>query len=224
MKRLKSVLFAAAAAVALAGGSSARADINWAVDWSPSNSSITAMNGTVIKFSNLTLIPQTTSATFPTVTFTATNLSIGPLGTLPDNLGPHGQNFQMQAFIVDPNGTSKTAFLTGNLSGTIQSGGANIAYTPIAPTQTLTFQENDGSTNTYVVSLTGFSPPGSGSKGLSTVGGLGGEITVTNTPGGGGGSPHDTPEPSTLALGGLGMMFTGLMGWLRRNRKAAIAG
>jgi hypothetical protein len=225
MKRLKSVLFAAAAAVALAGGSSARANIDWAIDWSPSNSSVTMMGGTQIQFSNLGLLPQTTSTTNPTATFTASNLTLGS-GPVPDSLGS-GQNFQMQAKIVDANGQTQIAFLSGTLFGGIFKNSLGTVTSNITsnigsvmPTQTLKFTEMDGSTNTYVVTLTSLAPPEVG----ATKGAIGASVTVTNTGGGGGGSPHDTPEPSTLALGGLGMMFTGLMGWLRRNRNAAVAG
>jgi hypothetical protein len=222
MKRLKSMLFAAAAAVALAGGTAARADINWTIDWTPSNSSVLATNGTVIKFSNLGPSAQTTSAILPVSGFTATNLSIGPLGTLPDNLGASGQNYQMQAKITDQNGTSQTAFLSGTLMGTITSKGAFITNLYTVPSATLTFNETDGSKDTYVINLGQFTQPGTNT--LNTVGGIGATVAVTNTGGTGSGAPHGTPEPSTMALGGLGMFFTGLMGWRRRNRNAALVG
>src|SRR5438445_275172 len=34
--------------------------------------------------------------------------------------------------------------------------------------------------------------------------------------GGGGGDPHHAPEPSTLALSGLGLSFLGLVSWRKR--------
>ena len=41
--------------------------------------------------------------------------------------------------------------------------------------------------------------------------------------GGGGGGPHDTPEPSSMALAGLGVGFMGLVGLRRRNRSVMFA-
>src|SRR5262249_24534759 len=154
---------------------------------------------TQISFKNLGPTTQTTTSSLPVIGFTVTNLTIGPITNLPDDLGPSGQNYQMQAKITDPNGQSKTAFLSGTLMtpngpGTITASGANITNLFTVPSATLDFAESNGSTDHYVITLNAYSPPGSGGQ-LSTQGALGATVAVTNTGGGGGGgNPHDTPE------------------------------
>jgi hypothetical protein len=78
-----------------------------------------------------------------------------------------------------------------------------------------------GSGDTYKVVLNGYLPPGSGTN-ITTSGGFSADVYATGP--GNSGNPHGTPEPSTMALGGLGTFFTGLMAWRRRNRNAALVG
>jgi hypothetical protein len=160
----------------------------------------------------------------------ATNLTItmAPMVTS-DTLGVAGQNYQLKVQITDNSPTNitspQTLTFSGNLKGTLTTTGASVmnSFTGLT-TQTLTFFQNNKTEDIFTITMDGFVSPGSGGT-ISTKGAIGADVTVVNKEvGGGGGNPHDTPEPSTLALGGLGMMFTGLMAWRRRNRNAALLG
>jgi hypothetical protein len=218
MKRLKNLLFATAAAVALAGGTAARADISWQANWTPGTNSLSVGPSSQITFTNLASAGYTTTAAQPVITTPVTNLAIVTTAptTSPDVFVDKGYVLGLQ---ITDMASLKTMNLTfsGSLSGTISVGGASITNTFNTPTtQSVTFANGDK----YTVTLDGFVPPGSGTN-ITTQGAIGADVTATG-PGGGGGSPHGTPEPSTLALGGLGMAFTGLMAW-RRRRNAALA-
>jgi len=220
MKRLKSLLFAAAVAVALAGGSAARADINWEANWTPGTSSLTVGPSSSVTFTNLASAGYTTTTAQPVISTPVTNLGIVSTASpdTPDVFSGKGYTLLLQ---LTDMASGKTQNLTfgGALSGSASSNGSSISNLFGSPTtQTLNFANGDQ----YVVTIGPFVPPGNAGT-SSPLGAIGATVTATSSNTGGGGSPQGTPEPSTLALGGLGMAFTGLMAWRRRNRNAALA-
>src|SRR5262249_59978543 len=86
-------------------------------------------------------------------------------------------------------------------------------------TQTVTLG-ND----TYTVTMSGSSPPGP--PGSANPGSISAHVDVAAGPngggggGGGGGGPpvNPAPEPSTLALSGLGLSCLGIASWRKRRR------
>jgi hypothetical protein len=219
MKRWKSLLFAAAAAVALAGGSAARADIAWQANWSPGSLALGVGPSTVINFTNLanagyvTLAGQTTPVTTP-ISNTSIVTTAAPPGDSFSN-----KSYSFSLVLTDTlSGTTKTATFTGMLSGSASTGGGTVTnvFGPNS-TQTLSFSNGD----VYKVVLNNFSAPGSG-QGITTQGAFTADVYATGP--GNSGNPHGTPEPSTMALAGLGSFFTGLMAWRRRTRNAALVG
>jgi len=220
MKRLKSLLFATAVAVVLAGGASARADISWSADWS-GPSTITTPAGSQISVTNYTNDNEK-SASGLAVPVNIANGTITKFATGTDTFSNMPYTFTLK--LTEGNQTQTLSF-TGSLSGQIGSSQVVTNSFGSNPMQS-SAAFADGTVIT--VDFNGYlpiKPPGTGTN-VQGEGGWGVDITaVAGTPGGGGsGSPHGTPEPSTLALGGLGMVFTSLMAWRRRNRNAAFAG
>jgi hypothetical protein len=220
MKRLKSLLFAAAAAVALAGGSAARADISWEANWTPGALALTVGPSSVINFTNLANGGYVTlsGATMPITTpITNTSVITTATPTSPDSFT--NKMYALNLVLTDSlSGLTHTFNFSGALSGSVSTGGGTVSNVfGAGTTQTFTFADGDS----YKVVLNGYLPPGSG-KNITTQGGFSADVYATGP--GNSGNPHGTPEPSTMALGGLGMFFTGLMAWRRRNRTAAIVG
>jgi hypothetical protein len=64
--------------------------------------------------------------------------------------------------------------------------------------------------NLYTVAVTSYAPPGPPTA--TNPGSIGALVGVT---------PAAAPEPSTLALGGLGLSMLGVRWWRRRSRRTA---
>jgi PEP-CTERM motif len=212
---MKRVVFLTLPALLMLGASQVRADINWQANWSPGSPALTVGPSSVINFTNLSNAAYTTTTAQPIISTPVTNLSIvttAPVSA-PDVFS--SKSYSLTLTVTDAasiTNNSHTFTFTGALSGSISTGGSFItnAFGPNA-TQSFTFANGD----MYVVSLDGFVPPSSG-KNITTVGAIGANVaanvSVTNS-----GAPHGTPEPSTLALGGLGMVFAGLGAWRKRQ-------
>jgi PEP-CTERM motif len=201
----------------LCGASQARADISWHADWDPGALALTVGPSSVINFTNLHGSGYTTTALQPVISTPVTNLSIvtTATSTAPDVFSSVGYSLKL-TLTDDLSGLTHTFSFTGMLlSGSISTSGASVTnvFGPNA-SQSFTFANGDK----YVVTLDGYVPPGSGTN-ITTVGGIGADVTATGPSGSG--NPHGTPEPSTLALGGLGMAFTGLMAWRKRRLQLA---
>jgi hypothetical protein len=111
-----------------------------------------------------------------------------------------------------PSGKTGVVTFTGELDGTAWKHGSNITNTFTGPlTQTITLG-ND----VYTVTLGAYLPPGP--PGRKNKGGIDAMIAVVPLSG----SPPATPEPSTLALAGLGLTLTGFAAW-RKRRSLALA-
>jgi len=130
------------------------------------------------------------------------------------------QAFSLTLALTDDN-SSQTTNLTFNgvFNGTLSASSANISQSWTgSDTQTVTLG-ND----TYTVSMNGYSPPGP--PGSANPGSISAHVDVQAGPtggggGGGGGGVNPAPEPSTLALSGLGLSCLGLAFW--RKRRTAV--
>jgi hypothetical protein len=173
----------------------------------------------VIDFTNLSNASYTTTTAQPVISTPVTNLSIvttAPVSA-PDVFS--GKTYSLMMTVTDDasvTNNTHTFTFTGALTGSISTGGSYITNVFGAnSTQSFTFANGDK----YVVTLDGFVPPSSGTN-VTTVGAIGADVaanvSVSNS-----GSPHGTPEPSTLALGGLGIVFAGLGAWRRRQAQRA---
>jgi hypothetical protein len=197
----------------LLAASQARADINWQANWDPGSLALTVGPQSVIDFTNLHNAGYTTTASTPVISTPVTNLLIvttAPVAT-PNVFTDKAYSFNL-VLTDSASGLTHAFTFTGMLlSGNISIGGGTVQNV-FGPNSTQSFTFADG--DKYVVSLNAFLPPGSGQN-ITTVGGVGASVTATGP--GTSGHPQGTPEPSTLALGGLGMMFTGRMAWRKRQ-------
>jgi PEP-CTERM motif len=215
---MKRVIFPALTAALMLATSHARADINWQATWTPGSPTLAVGPLSAIDFTSLSNAAYTTTTAQPIISTPVTNLSIvttAPI-TAPDVFS--NRSYSLTMTVTDDglmtNNTHAFTF-TGALSGNISVGGSYVSnqFGPNS-TQSFTFANGD----TYVVSLNGFLAPGSGTN-ISTSGAIGAavaaSVSVTNS-----GTAHSTPEPSTLALGGLGIVLAGLRSW-RKQRSLA---
>jgi hypothetical protein len=114
-------------------------------------------------------------------------------------------------------GNSHTFIFGGNLSGTFSTGTSNIDNTFTGATSA-TWTDSNG--DQYKIAMDSYTPPGP--PNASLLGSI--SATVTYTKGtGGGGTPHDSPEPSTLLLSFLGLSAVGGRAWWCRRRRGAAA-
>lgn len=214
MKRLKKTLFAAALVAGLLAAASAQADVHWQADWIPSDTTIIAGPKSSINFTNLKKSGYTTTAALPVISTPATNLTI--ITSLKAGEAP--ESFSKQAYKLsldltdNDSGAIKRFDFVGYLSGTISNAGSSVfnLFEPLTDFQTWTAPSG----NHYTIDLNGYVAPGSGDN-INTQGAIGADITVVA--GEGGGQVHETPEPSSMALAGLGMAFTSLIAWRRRR-------
>ena len=112
----------------------------------------------------------------------------------------------------EPSGKSGVLSFHGELDGTAWKHGSKITNTLTGPlTQTIALGNEQ-----YKVTIGPYVPPGP--PGVGNAGAIGATINVHDLSN----SPSGTPEPSTLALAGLGLVITGVAGW-RKRRLAARA-
>jgi hypothetical protein len=211
MKR--SALFVAALTLVMLTGTTVRADfIPWTYSWTrnpiavPADGSgtggIAMTNQPVNHAVNSSDIVATSLWTFSSAS-TAT----------PDTFT--NQPFSLTLALTDDNSHQTTSLtFNGLFNGSLTASSANIAqsWTGLS-TQTVTLG-ND----TYTVAMNGYTPPGP--PGSANPGSISAHVDVQAGPtgGGGGGPPVDAaPEPSTLALSGLGLSCLGLAFWRKRR-------
>jgi PEP-CTERM motif len=108
----------------------------------------------------------------------------------------------------EPSGQSGVFTFQGLLNGTAWKHGSLITNTFVGPTTETMVLGNEQ----YTVALGSFVPPGP--PGPENAGTIGATITMQPL------STQATPEPSTLALAGLGLVLTGLTTWRKRRRPA----
>jgi hypothetical protein len=217
-------------ALLLYTGSQAQAEINWQANWKPGSLALIVGPSSVIDVTNLhNASYETPSGT--QVRTPVSNLWIITTATPQHPNGFVNEHYSFGLVIKDTrSGLSHDFKFTGTLSGVISTAGSYIknVFGPKA-TQTFTFADGDK----YTVKLNGFTMPNT-IHGIPSMGSFSAQITAMAPPPpphvntimagaahffGAADVPQGTPEPSTLALGGLGSVFTGLLAWRRRNRR-----
>lgn len=191
-------------------GSTARTNaalIQWGYDWSASPSFVTAGAGKV------TLSNETSHTAAGNSHVVATQLQVfssaDPL--TPDTFGAGDGNYALTINLKDiASGLTGSLTFTGKLQGSISALSSNVTNTFNAPTVKSLLL---GFTN-FTVTMDSYTPPGPPDQ--INFGSIGAMVTVTSL------KPSDerTPEPSTMALAGIGAGIAGLSAW-RRRRKAA---
>jgi hypothetical protein len=204
------LLFASALAVLFLAGTSARADfIDWSYNWERNPVSVASGGAGT---GGVSFTDEPTKMATGNSDVVATNVRVFSSATAanPDVL-PAGSNYTLSLTLTDKaSGATGTLNFGGTLSGTFSASNANVGNTFTGPlSQTLTLGNN-----TYTVTIGPYSPPGPPSA--SNAGSIAAHVDVN----GGTIGNTQTPEPTTMVLGCLGLSFLGAAGW--RKRKAAV--
>jgi hypothetical protein len=205
--------FGAALALVMLAGANVRADfIPWTYSWTRNPIAVPADgSGT----GGIAMTNQPVNHAVSSSDIVATSLwsfSSAPTAH-PDTFT--NQPFSLTLTLTDDNSHQTTSLtLNGVFNGTLSTSSANIAQSWTgASTQSVTL-----GSDTYTVSMSGYSPPGP--PGSANPGSIGAHVGVQGNGGGGGGGVDAAPEPSTLALSGLGLSFLGFAFWRKRRRSA----
>lgn len=209
MKRAPLLRSAALAALLLCA-TSARADlIQWGYRWEAIPTTVTAGSGLV------ELTPEIYRTARGSSDIVAANLHVqsSALPSSPDVFTPLDGNYQLRLHLTDV-ATSTTGYIDffGQLQGRFSQSNSQVTNTFLAPSsQTVTV----GSA-VFDVSLVYYTPPGPPAQG--NLGSIGGHVNVSANPDL---DPASVPEPSSLALAGLGLGAAGLAAWKRRRQAGA---
>lgn len=199
MKSLSLPLVATLAALTLAG--QARADLlNWSYSTSTNPPVVTAGTGTV------QITGVTNGMGGSAIPLLALQDSSAATSTSPD---VYHSTYALTVTVTD-NTThdSGTLLLKGALQGKLTATSSSVANTITGP-MSLTL---DGHVYTVSIPSLVLSAPGTPQQTLTAT------VTVSNVPPGGG---SQTPEPTSLLLGGLGLGCAGIgCGWKRLRRPA----
>ena len=210
-----SALFAAALGLVMLSGTAVRADfIPWTYNWTRNPIAVGADAGGTGGIA-LTNEPVNHAVGSSDIVATELRTFSSASASTPDTFT--NQPFSLTLALTDDNSHQTTSLtFNGMFNGSFSSGSANItASWTGSTTQTVTL-----GSDSYTVSMTGYSPPG-------PPGGIGAHLDVSASTGGGGGGggdpgpPATAPEPSTLALSGLGLSFLGLASWRKRRQNRA---
>jgi hypothetical protein len=220
MKRSLS-LFAAAFALALTATAQSQADFSYTYNWSATPIAIGAGTGgvTLTDESAVTTTHETDTAASNITVFSAAP-STSP-DVIPTPAG--GSNYSLAVTIADSNGTQTgTISFTGLLLGQLTHDSSNL-------TNSITGSTDDTGTHTgqtfgsvvingtqYTVSYNGFAAPGPEAQ--HNVGSISFHIAIAPA----GGGTNDSPEPSSMVLGCLGLTFLGGVVLRARRRKAEL--
>jgi hypothetical protein len=208
MNKLKTLVVACALGAAMLTGATARADIQWSYDFTPSSSSVISDSGNnSITFTNQAKLPAAGSSDV-----VATNLFVKTPVTGSSDTFTH-QNYSLNMVLIDTaSGKSTTLLISGDLTGTITPNSSNIVNEFDASHTSYSF---DLGNNHYTVNAGSYTPvPPAGST-------TGGAISVhvdATANNGQSPPPNDVPEPSTIVLSFLGLAGAGLGAWKKRAR------
>jgi hypothetical protein len=215
MKR--SALFVASLTVLMLTGTTVRADfIPWTYSWTRNPVAVPADGGGT---GGIGMTNQPVNHAVNSSDIVATSLwtfSSASTST-PDTFT--NQAFSLTLALTDDNSHQSTNLtFNGVFNGMLSASSANISQSWTgSTTQTVTL-----GSDTYTVTMSGYSPPGP--PGSANPGSISAHVDVAAGPngggGGGGGGPpvNPAPEPSTLALSGLGLSCLGLAFWRKRQR------
>ena len=181
----------------------ARAGVDWTYDFTPSTTTVWSDSGN----SKINLTNQSSLLAVGTSDVVATQLSVNSAVSddHPDTFTHKDYSLSMKLTDL-ASGAFTTLTFSGYFQGTVSAHSANILNFFTGQTS---YDNIMLGGNRYNVTMTNFTPPGPGG-GLE--GAIGAHAVVSVQPGGG---PHNTPEPTSLVLAGLGLIGAGLA---RRRR------
>ncbi|MFO0843316.1 MAG: PEP-CTERM sorting domain-containing protein [Gemmataceae bacterium] len=199
-------LLAVALGLAGSAGTADGGPIRWGYDWSASPGFVTAGAGKV------TLSNETYHKAAGDSHVVATQLQVVSTASpqAPDTFATGGGGYSLTINLKDlDSGETGSLTFTGKLQGSFSQLSANVTNTFTSPTvQSLLL----GFTS-FVVVMDAYTPPGPPDQ--LNFGSIGAMVEVASL------KPADnSPEPSAVALAGIGAGIAGLSAW-RRRRKAA---
>jgi hypothetical protein len=201
MKPLTARACLAVLALSLFDGTQVRADfVNWSYNWAPSAVTIPADNPSM---GQVTLIPETAGTANGWSFIVAANMktvsSADPQNPAIFTKTPYG----LTLTITDgPSGQSGSLTFGGQLTGVLSSANALVTNKFTGDLIQSAVIGND----LYTVTMSSFAPPGPPTA--TNLGSIGALVGVT---------PLEAPEPSTLALAGVGLSLLGFKRWRRRK-------
>lgn len=206
MMRAQRQCLLALATVLLLNATASATPIPWGYDWSASPSFVTAGAGKV------TLSNETYHTAAGNSHVVATQLQVfssaNPL--TPDKFALGGGNYLLTINLKDiDSGNTGALSFSGKLQGSISQLSANVSNSFTGPTVKSILL---GYT-TFIVTLDSYTPPGPPDQ--QNFGSIGATVEVSSL------KPAErTPEPSTMALAGIGAGIAGFSAWRRRRQMA----
>jgi hypothetical protein len=207
------LLVGTAAALLLCGAAPSRGDyISWGYAWTPNKPVIHADSPGPGK---IFLTSESVDNVIGSTNVVATNISTFSVAT--GHNAAHQDTFTNAGYALTLTLTDNASHQSGSLvftglfNGTLSVASANITNTFTgSTTQAITLGGND-----YTVTIGPYSPPGPpGSTNRGSISAYASVVASEHNP------PGNTPEPSTLALGCLGIPLLGLVAARRRCRGA----
>lgn len=196
-----------ALAVVLMGAASARADlISWGYKWEAFPTDVKAGSG------KIEILPEGYHTVKGDSFVVAGNLKLHSTATTmaPDTFGPMDGMYSMKVTLTDLQ-SSQSGSLTfaGQFQGKFSEFNSSTTNSYGMPTtQSLVLGNSQ-----FKVTMASYTPPGPPSQG--NLGAMGAFVEVTSL---GNPNPQGVPEPSTMALAGIGVGLAGVLAWRRRRR------
>jgi hypothetical protein len=208
MKVLRRALGAAALVLCLGAGT-AKADTlppQWSFQWTPNATFKVFADKSTTDYIQATPQPANTffgDATIPAFQLTTATASTTTIKN-PSTFTNAGFSVSLTLF-DQASGKSATLPFSGVFNGQLWNTQANLRFTPTSGTQSVKIGGN-----TYTVKLDVANPGGPNSGVFGAITGSA-QVNVVS----------QSPEPSALALAGLGLGGLGCAGWLRRRARRA---
>jgi hypothetical protein len=196
----------------LAAGAARASLVPWSYNWEPNTAAVLSDNG----LSKITMKDEPSGTAVGTSDIVATNLKVVSSAdpNNPDTFTAKAYTLTVKLTDSNSHTTGSLAF-TGAFNGTVSSQSSNLTNTFTgAVTQSIVLGGN-----TYTVTIGPFTPPGPPSA--SNFGSISATALVSVSRGGGG---QNSPEPTTMALAGLGLACVGLVSWKRRPQARVLTG
>jgi hypothetical protein len=222
MNRSSTLLFALGLAALVGTGAPVRAGfVNWSYNWSrvPADVVSADSNGT----SRISLTDEPLGHATNSSDIIATNIktfSTAPRAT-PNNFLNAAYSLTLR-LTDDASGQSGTLTFNGVFNGTLSSSSASITTKFTSPTT----GELTLGNSVYTVTLGSYAPPGP--PGISNAGSISASVDVRSLVSDPPPPPpppptHDTPEPSAVVLGLMGVLFAGVAGWWKYGKRFTLA-
>lgn len=215
------VLTASVAALLLAWGNANAAFVKWSYNWSRVPSDVVSADA--VGTSRISLTDEPLGHATNSSDIVATNIrtfSNAPRAT--------PNSFLKSAYALtlrltdDASGQSGTLTFNGVFNGTLSSSSASITTKFTSPTT----GELTLGNSVYTVTLGSYAPPGP--PGISNAGSISASVDVRSLVSDPPPPPpppptHDTPEPSAVVLGLMGVLFAGVAGWWKYGKRFTLA-